>query len=90
MPRDLENHMLSCDEDDWKERNSWPEDEEYDKYNPLMNLADCAPRTQSEQADANLRLRISLAIQHLVNYNSFDHRDLIQLLKDCERKIERG
>lgn len=70
------------DEETERERNSYPDEPEYDKY--LDRFAYQGPVREPESLD----LRITLAIEHLVKYNSFDHRGLIELLKDCKRRIE--
>ena len=138
MNRDLENHMVLSDEDTERERNSWPEEQEYDKY--LAEKADrcedgdLGPRFQHhpdeyyercEKREPSVELRLSLAICNLAsgcaNWNEIihclrivavrttdedlafrckltadlmelkqwtDHIDLLQLLKDCKRRIE--
>ena len=70
------------DEDDWNERNAYPKEPEYEKYRD-----DFLGLTGHERSPEPLSLRITLAIEHLVKHNSFDHRDLVQLLKDCQRAL---
>lgn len=69
------------DEDEMRERNAYSEEQEYDKYQDSY-------RYREESLD--LGFRISLAINHISKYNSFDPPSMIQLLKDCKREVERG
>lgn len=81
------------DEDTERERNAYPQEEEYDKYVEqdfaLWRDAD-EYYERCQRRELSLELRISMAIEQIVKRNSFDHRDLIQLLKDCKRRIEGG
>ena len=60
-----------------------PEEREFDKY------LDTDPEDYAEPEDNfSLTVRLRMMINHIANHNSFDQRQLIQLLKDAKQMAD--